>query len=138
MCITSNISNKFFLVVFNNQIFNLGMKYITILLLILGCIGFTSCSMTLPVSGRFEDGSQTLTGTATGYLAGDGKISLVTSKGLTIEGDFVYVTARQGEGTFTASDGRSGSFSFVSTGTKGTGTGYLGKDKVIFTFGIKK
>lgn len=93
--------------------------------------------MTLPVKGRFESGAVTFTGTATGYLDGSGTISLVASNGLTVKGDFIYVTNRQGEGTFTASDGRSGSFQFVSTGQKGTGTGTLGDDKVTFTFGMK-
>jgi hypothetical protein len=97
----------------------------------------SACSMTLPVKGRFESGDVTFSGSATGHLDGSGTITLSASNGLTVKGDFVYVTAREGEGTFTASDGRSGSFKFVSTGRKGTGTGNLGSDKVTFTFGLK-
>lgn len=91
--------------------------------------------MTLPVKGRFESGVATFTGTATGYLDGSGTLSLTASNGLTVEGDFVYINSREGKGTFTASDGRSGTFEFVSTGKRGTGTGLLGDEKVTFTFG---
>jgi len=93
--------------------------------------------MTLPVKGRFENGAVTFTGTATGYLDGSGVLRLTASNGLTVEGSFVYVSSREGEGTFTASDGRSGAFKFVSAGRRGTGTGHLGDDKVTFTFGMK-
>ena len=111
------------------------MKLFTIFTSLTLLILLTSCQMTLPVQGSYADGSETFTGTATGYMDGHGTITLTASNGLTVRGDFVYVNGRQGEGTFTASDGRSGSFSFVSTGTRGTGVGYLGSDKVIFTFG---
>jgi hypothetical protein len=92
--------------------------------------------MTLPVKGRFESGAVTFSGTATGYLDGSGVIKLAATNGLTVEGSFVYTSRREGEGTFTASDGRSGSFRFVSTGRRGTGTGNLGDDNVTFTFGV--
>lgn len=95
------------------------------------------CSVTLPVTGRFESGAVTFEGSATGYMDGGGTITLTASNGLKVQGVFVYVTRREGEGTFTASDGRSGSFKFVSTGRRGTGTGNLGEDKVTFTFGVK-
>lgn len=95
------------------------------------------CSVTLPVKGRFESGAVTFTGTATGHLDGSGTLNLTASNGLTVEGSFVYVNSREGRGTFTASDGRSGSFEFVSTGRRGTGTGQLGADRVTFTFGMK-
>jgi hypothetical protein len=111
---------------------------ITVHVLLLGLFLFLcGCSMTLPVKGRFESGNVTFIGTATGYLDGGGVIRLTSSNGLKIEGDFVYVTRRNGEGTFTCSDGRSGAFQFVSTGRRGTGTGHLGNDKVTFTFGFK-
>ena len=110
----------------------------SILLLLSGlCIALSSCSLTLPVQGQFADGSQTFSGTATGRIDGGGTMTLVSSEGLNVVGNFVYVNGRQGEGTFSASDGRAGAFSFVSTGMSGTGTGYLGKDKVIFSFGKK-
>ena len=103
--------------------------------LIFSLLLFVGCSMTLPVKGRFESGSVTFSGSATGGRDGSGTITLAASNGLTIIGPFVYVTSREGEGTFTASDGRSGSFKFVSTGRRGTGTGNLGADKVTFAFG---
>jgi hypothetical protein len=107
------------------------------LLLLLTALLFSACSMTVPVKGRFESGAVTFTGEATGYMDGSGVIKLTATNGLTVEGSFVYVNSREGEGTFTASDGRSGAFSFVSTGRRGTGTGSLGEDRVTFTFGMK-
>ena len=112
-------------------------KISRILVLSLSLLVCSGCSMTLPVKGQFETGSVTFTGSATGYLDGSGTIRLVATNGLKVDGDFIYVTQRNGEGVFTASDGRSASFKFGSTGRKGTGTGYLGNDKVTFTFGMK-
>ena len=91
--------------------------------------------MTLPVRGQSTSGAETFTGTATGGIDGSGTIDLRSSKGATVTGDFVYINSRQGEGTFITSDGRTGPFSFVSTGVKGTGTGKLGDETITFTFG---
>lgn len=93
------------------------------------------CSMTLPVAGRMTDGSETFTGAATGYADGGGNLKIVSNRGRTCEGNFVYVTARNGEGVFTCNDGNSGPFKFVSTGTRGTGTGMIGSENFTFTFG---
>lgn len=93
------------------------------------------CSMTLPVQGVVEGGGETMTGTATGYTNGGGNLEITTSKGTTCKGNFVYVTHRQGSGVFNCSDGRSGPFDFVSTGTSGTGKGTFGGQNFTFTFG---
>ena len=92
------------------------------------------CSMTLPVRG-LVDGGETMTGTATGQVNGGGTLEITTSKGATCSGNFVYVTRRQGSGVFNCTDGRSGPFDFVSTGTSGTGTGMFGSQRFTFTFG---
>jgi hypothetical protein len=106
------------------------------LLLLAPCVFFcVGCTLTEPVTGSFSDGSATISGTATGKMDHSGTISLTTSTGLKISGTFVYVTPRTGEGTFTCSDGRSGPFQFVSTGSHGTGTGKLGNEEITFTFG---
>jgi hypothetical protein len=60
---------------------------------------------------------------------------MVSSKGVVCNGNFVYVTHRQGEGVFNCDDGRSGPFAFESTGTSGTGHGTLDNQRFIFTFG---
>lgn len=90
------------------------------------------CSMTLPVRGQLQDGSETFTGA--GYLDGGGVITIVSSKSVTCLGDFVNVSGRDGEGVFQCDDGRSGPFRFVSTGTRGSGTGTLGGRQFTFTF----
>jgi hypothetical protein len=104
-------------------------------LLLVALLPASGC-MRLPVKGQFESGAVTFSGTATGYLDGSGVIKLTATNGLTVDGHFVYTSSREGEGTFTASDGRSGVFRFVSTGRRGTGTGNLGNDKVTFAFGM--
>ncbi|NEY88673.1 hypothetical protein [Tabrizicola oligotrophica] len=99
------------------------------------CFVLTGCSMSLPVTGQTETGSETFTGQATGYADGGGTLTLVSSKGRSCSGNFVYVTSRNGEGTFTCTNGQSGSFKFVSTGTRGTGTGRIGNEPFTFIFG---
>ena len=93
------------------------------------------CSMTVPVRGQFQSGAVKFSGQATGYMGGSGVLHVTTTDGIVCDGDFVYVNYRQGEGTFVCSDGRSGPFSFVSSGRSGTGTGIIGDEPITFTFG---
>jgi hypothetical protein len=93
------------------------------------------CSMTLPVQGAVLGSAETLTGTATGQMNGSGTLTLVTSKGATCRGNFVYVTERNGEGLFRCDDGRSGPFRIVSNGTSGTGYGDFSGQRFTFRFG---
>jgi hypothetical protein len=101
----------------------------------LAVVGLGGCSMTLPVSGRMQDGHEIFTGSATGYMDGAGTLTISSNRGRSCSGNFVYVTNRNGEGVFTCSDGQSGPFRFVSTGTRGTGTGEIGGRMFTFTFG---
>lgn len=95
----------------------------------------SGCAMTLPVVGSVSDGAETFRGSATGHLDGGGTLKVISSKGTMCTGTFVYVTSREGSGTFTCNDGRTGPFNFVSTGTRGTGTGKLSGQPFTFTFG---
>ncbi len=95
----------------------------------------TACSVTAPVSGRATDGSETFIGSATGYLDGSGDFLMSSENGISCSGGFVYLSRRDGEGVLTCTDGRSGSFTFVSTGQRGTGRGVLAEKPFIFTFG---
>jgi hypothetical protein len=94
-----------------------------------------ACSLTLPVTGTSEAGDEMFTGSATGYLDGGGTLEIKSTKGADCKGTFVYQSRREGRGTFTCTDGRSGPFEFVSTGTRGTGTGRLGDRRFTFNFG---
>jgi hypothetical protein len=93
------------------------------------------CSVTRPVQGSLEDGSETFTGSATGYMDHSGTLTINSNKGLSCSGTFVYVTSREGSGTFNCTNGQSGPFQFVSAGTHGTGTGRIGGRPFTFTFG---
>ena len=73
----------------------------------------TGCTMTLPVHGLVQNSDETFSGTATGGMDGSGTLTIVSNKGATCKGNFVYVTRRTGEGVFSCSDGRSGPFQFV-------------------------
>lgn len=99
------------------------------------CVLVSGCAMTLPLRGQTETGDETFTGSATGYTDGGGTLQLISNKGMKCSGNFVYVSHRDGEGTFTCNNGKSGSFSFVSTGTRGTGTGSIAGRKFTFSFG---
>lgn len=92
-------------------------------------------SLTLPVRGIVQNSEETFTGSATGYMDQSGTLDITSSLGTHCTGDFVYVTARTGEGVFQCNDGRSGPITFVSTGRRGTGHGTLGDQNFTFTFG---
>jgi len=108
------------------------MRHIALLFVIGGLGG---CSMTLPVTGTMLDGQELFTGSATGQMDGAGTLTINSNRGRSCSGNFVYVTHRNGEGVFTCSDGQSGPFRFVSTGTRGAGTGEIGGRMFTFTFG---
>jgi hypothetical protein len=94
-----------------------------------------ACSLTLPVRGALEDSGEKFTGSATGDMDGAGNLTIAFTSGRTCTGAFVYVTHRQGEGTFECSDGATGPFSFVSTGLRGTGSGTIRGQRFTFVFG---
>ncbi len=111
-------------------------KYFKILLLsALILLLFVAGCMTLPVRGQYQSGETKFSGEATGYMDGSGVIHITADNGLVCDGEFVYVTSRQGQGTFICTNGESGPFEFVSTGSRGTGTGMIGGNAVTFTFG---
>lgn len=98
-------------------------------------LALAGCSLTLPVQGQVSGTGETFTGSATGYLDGAGNLQIKSNTGVTCTGLFVYKTKREGAGTFKCSDGRTGPFTFVSTGRRGTGSGKLGGKPFTFTFG---
>jgi hypothetical protein len=100
--------------------------------IVIACVG---CTMTLPVRGQIQNSAETFSGTATGHMDGGGSLQMVSSRGSVCKGNFVYINGRQGEGVFNCDDGRSGPFTFVSTGAAGTGYGTLNNERFIFTFG---
>lgn len=105
------------------------------MMILAAALALAGCSMTLPVVGSLSDGSETFSGSATGYMDGGGNLEILGTKGTSCKGNFVYVNSREGAGTFNCIDGRTGPFTFVSTGKRGTGTGKLGDQVFTFTFG---
>lgn len=95
----------------------------------------TPSPMVLPVQGQVQGSMETFSGTATGYANGNGYLDVVTSTGVSCSGNFLYTNRRHGRGVFRCSDGRSGPFRFVSSGTRGLGEGSLGTQIFTFTFG---
>ena len=80
------------------------------------------CSLTVPVSGTSDAAGEIFTGSATGYITGDGELDVASSSGVTCTGDFHYVErGRLGNGAVRCSDGREGDLVFQSTGQAGYG-----------------
>jgi hypothetical protein len=99
-----------------------------------GLIMLTACAVQR-VEGVVEGGHEAFTGGSFREIDGGGVLTVRSSLGAVCTGDFVYVRPRAGEGTFRCSDGRTGPFSFVSTGLRGTGTGVVGGRRFVFSFG---
>lgn len=118
---------------------HLGVNMFRLLRVLAGAAGtalLVGCTtLTLPVQGQVEGLGEQLNGTATGHMDGAGELQLTSSKGSRCEGNFVYVNSRQGSGNLKCSDGRSGPFSFASTGSRGAGQGTLDSVPFTFTFG---
>lgn len=110
------------------------MKNLKMLSVLGASLALTGCVATANVQGQLTDGSDSFTGTAVGNMDGAGTLSVVSRRGVQCNGNFVYITQRYGEGNFTCDDGRSGPFTFASTGTSGTGSGTLGNQAFTFTF----
>lgn len=88
------------------------------------------------VEGVVEGGRETFRGETFREIDGGGVLAVRSSSGALCTGDFVYVRPRQGEGAFRCSDGRTGPFSFVSTGFRGTGMATVGGRRFVFSFGL--
>jgi hypothetical protein len=88
------------------------------------------------VEGLVEGGREAFSGGSFREVDGGGVLTVRSSLGAVCSGDFVYVRPREGVGTFSCSDGRTGPFSFVSTGLRGTGTGTVGGRRFVFSFGL--
>jgi hypothetical protein len=95
----------------------------------------TACAVQR-VEGVVEGGQEAFSGGSFREIDGGGVLTVRSSLGAVCTGDFVYVRPRAGEGTFRCSDGRTGPFSFVSTGLRGTGSGVVGGRRFVFSFGI--
>lgn len=102
--------------------------------LLVAVLVLAGCTATATVQGQTDNGDETFKGTAVGGLDGSGTIDLTSSKGKRCTGTFVYVTQRNGEGTFQCNTGQGGAFKFVSTGTRGTGTGSIAGRAFTFSF----
>lgn len=98
-------------------------------------VGLAACTLTLPVTGQMQSTTETFAGSATGHMDAAGELELTMNTGAKCVGQFVYVTPRQGSGTIKCTDGRSGTFDFVSTGQRGAGSGTLDGKPFTLTFG---
>jgi hypothetical protein len=92
-------------------------------------------SDTLNVLGETADRAETFSGTITGNVDGAGTFWLESDKGLSCIGLFVDVAQKIGNGSFNCSNDQSGSFDFISTGRRGSGTARIGQRQVTFRFG---
>lgn len=107
------------------------------MVILLSLLGLAGCSMTQPVQGSMNNGKEPFLGEATGYLTGNGQLTITTEGGVNCAGKFQYTSSgASGTGTFNCDDGRSGNFRFTSNGVQGQGFGKTSKGEPFrFTFG---
>jgi len=104
--------------------------------IIISCLVFlTGCSVTSPVTGVM--GKEQFLGHTTGYLSGNGDLSIDTIKGVHCTGEWAFdVRTVNGKGIFICNDGRHGTFYFTSDGQRGKGFGKTTTGEPFrFTFG---
>ena len=111
------------------------MKFIRCVVLGVAALALSACSSTLPVRGDIGATKEAFSGTATGYMDGSGTMLLDSSSGAKCAGNFVYTNGREGDGVIRCDDGRSGTFTFSSTGSRGVGSGKIADQAFTFTFG---
>lgn len=103
---------------------------------ILGTAGtLAGCAAQHQVSGIVDGGHEVFSGQALRAPDGAGVLMVTSNRGTQCVGNYVFTEPRQGSGTFRCSDGRTGPFTFVSTGFRGTGTGLLAGRRFTFSFG---
>lgn len=104
--------------------------------LVLQALAVPAQALSLPVTGEVKNSAETFSGTAkVSPLSGDGNIDLLTSKGVTCQGVFGYVSRQEGRGTVMCKDGRKGYFQFVSAGFSGSGAGKIEEENFEFRIG---
>lgn len=101
---------------------------------ILILLGLAGCTVNLRVQGQVEGGAEVFTGTILAQLDSGGTIQITSNRGASCSGQYVTLSSREGRGTLTCSDGRTGAFTFVTVRTSGTGEGRLGNLPMTFTF----
>jgi hypothetical protein len=92
-------------------------------------------TLTLPLQMSVQNSSEVFSGTATGHMDGAGELAVMSTSGERCIGRFVYINGREGRGTIACAGGRKGDFEFVSTGSRGTGSGQIGGEPITFLFG---
>lgn len=104
-----------------------------------GILLLSACvtSITLPVQGGFNKGKEKFIGEATGKIDGSGTITMTTESGTSCSGTFQYAQSMvTGTGIFHCDDGRTGKFTFTTSGNTGIGFGKTNKGEPFkFAFG---
>ena len=118
------------------------MKYLLliVILIILGFLFLTACTMQTPVTGIVAQ-KEVFLGTATRtYPSSSGLLSVTSDKGILCTGKFSYYKGgNKGSGKFSFSDGRQGTYKYVVSGHEGHGVGQTTKgEDVEFYFNKQK
>lgn len=108
--------------------------------LLIAATALSGCSATLPVQGNFTDTNERFLGSATGKADGNGNLTLTSESGQKCSGAFKYDEGFvSGAGNVTCTDGRTGTFSFTSSGAAGSGFGKLSDGQPFkFRFGYSQ
>lgn len=108
--------------------------FITIVF-ILHILSVSAYALSFPIQGKVQNSTETFTGSAIVHFSGDGSLTLLTNKGVICQGDFGYVTRREGRGTVVCQDGRKGYFGFSTAGFSGSGSGKIADENFDFQIG---
>jgi hypothetical protein len=99
----------------------------------------SACSMTASIQGVTQNENEVITGTATGYLFGNGKFKLISNAGFICEGIYDYPDgiSKPAIGGYSCDNGSQGDMVATTvTGTSGYGLAqHNNKQYVQFTFG---
>ena len=99
----------------------------------------SACSITAPIQGVTQNENEVITGTATGYLSGNGKFKLISNTGFICEGIYDYPegVSKPAVGGYSCDNGAQGDMvATTTTGISGYGFAQHNDEQYVqFTFG---
>ena len=101
--------------------------------IVIAIILLSAFSITVPIKGIEQNENAVITGTAKGYLSGNGEFNIISNRGISCEGIFDYIEGKSkpAVGGFKCDNGMQGDivlFALNVTGTRGYGLAQLNNE----------
>ena len=112
-----------------------------LLSIVVAIILLSAFSITVPIKGIAQNKNEVITGTAKGYVWGNGEFNIISNTGVSCEGIFDYIEGKSkpAVGGFKCDNGMQGDivlFALNMTGTRGYGLAQLNNETYAqFVFG---